>query len=319
MALPASTGRALRIKMAKFDNEFNAEIRTTINSFNQKIRRAEKRGEKGLPSLRSVREFKAQFATKKDAKRELAQLRTMLNNKQALERRRTADGTISNWEFDYITKNLRSTDKWIAREIEKERLKMRDYPDHLYATREKINRLIDERDIIHRQLNTLTTDALKTVESVIQKYKRKDLKTIAGREYFMKNLDALLQAQGVSLKERQEMYKKFEDMSNEEFEELYRRHDVITDIMLLIDSPTGGEGLSNKDRFERAEQALKDEELANNVNLIKENYETYIEEAKTAVNEANMLFDASNQEYVSYREYEKRAKSLNNKGIFKKI
>ena len=291
--------------MAKFDTEFNNEIRKTIKSFNQKIRRAERRGEKGLPSYRSVKEFKAQFATKADAKKELAQLRTMLSNKQALQRRRTADGTISNWEFDYIAKNLRATDKWIAREIEKEKLKMSDYPVYLYATREKINRLLDEREIINRNLNTLTSDKLKTVESVINKYKRKDLKTIAGREYFMKNLDALLHAQGVSKKEREQIQKDFADLTNEEFEEFYSRHDVVTDIMLLIDSPTGGEGISNKERFERAEQALKDKNVKNNVDNVRENYKGYIEESKSAVKEANMLFDASRQKYVSYDEYKK--------------
>lgn len=298
--------------MAKFDEQFNSEIRKTINSFNQKIRRAEKRGEKGLPSYRSVKQFKEMFATKVDAKRELAQLRTMLNNKEALRRRRTADGTISNWEFDYIVKNLRATDKWITREVEKERLKMRDYPEHLYATREKINRLVAEREIIHRNLNTLTSDNLKTIESVINKYKRKDLKTIAGREYFMKNLDSLLQAQKVSKKEREQIMKDFEGMTNEEFEEFYRRHDVITDIMVIIDSPNGGEGLSNKERFDVAEKALQDKNVENNLELVKNNYKTYIQEAKDKVAEANKLFDASRREWVSYDEYKKRALELDN-------
>ena len=305
--------------MAKFDIEFNNEIRKTIKSFNQKIRRAERSGHKGLPSYRSVREFKAQFSTKADAKKELAQLKTMLNNKEALQRRRTADGTISNWEFDYIVKNLRATDKWIKREIAKEQLKMKDYPEYLFATREKINRLKAEQEYIQRNMNTLTRDELKTVESVVNKYKRKDLKTIAGREYFMKNLDAVLQAQGVSKKEREQIQKDFAGLTNEEFEELYRRHDVITDIMLIIDSPMGGEGLSNKDRFERAEQALKDQELSDNVNLLRENYKSYMDESREAVETVNKLYDASNREYVTYDEYEKRVNSLNKKGIFKKI
>ena len=168
-------------------------------------------------------------------------------------------------------------------------------------------------------MNTLTRDELKTVESVINKYKRKDLKTIAGREYFMKNLDALLHAQGYSLKQRQQIQKDFAELTNEEFEELYRRHDVITDIMLIVDSPMGGEGLTEKDRFERAEQALKDEELKNNVGLLTENYKNYINEAKQTVETVNKLYDASNREYVSPDEYKRRVNSLNKKGIFKKL
>ena len=302
--------------MARLDAALNEELRRTVKSFNQKIRRAEKRGEKGLPSYRSLKELKAQFNTKVDAKKEIAQLRSMLNNKQALERRRTADGTISNWEFDYIVSNLRATDRWITREIDKERLKMKDFPDHLYATRERINKLLDEREIINRNLNTLTTDKLKTVESVINRFKRRNLKTIAGREYFMRNLDSLLTAKGLSAKERSKIFKKFDALSNEEFEELYRRHDVITDIMSVFDSPTGN-GLSNKDRFERAEQALKEQQVSDNLDLLLENYDYYINDSKQAVKDARAMtqtqgaiFDASNQEYVSYDEYKRRSKTF---------
>lgn len=298
--------------MARFDSAMNEEIRRTIKSFNQKVRRAEKRGEKGLPALRSVREFKAQFSTKVDAKKELSQLRSMLNNKQALQRRRTVDGTVSNWEFDYIVNNLKATNKWINREIDKERLKMKDFPDHLYATRERINKLLDEREIINRNLDALTSDQLRTVGSVISRFKRRNLKTIAGREYFMKNLDSLLTAKGISRKEREKIFKKFEALSNEEFEELYRRHDVVTDIMNVFDSPTGN-GLSNKDRFERAEQALKEQQVNDNLNLLLENYGDYINDSKQAVKDARemasnaSIFDATNQEYVSEAEYKRRA------------
>lgn len=287
--------------MPRFDTEFNNEIRRTINSFNQKVRRAEKRGEKGLPKLRSVREFKAQFATKNDAKRELSQLKELLNNKEALQRHRTKDGTISNWEYDYIVKNLRATDKWINREIDKARKRYKDYPDHLYAIREDINRLMDEKEIINRNIRNLSAKELRTVSATIDAYKRRNIKISSGREYFMRNLDSLLTAKGVSREKRKSMYEKLNKLTNDQFEELYKRHDVMTDIFLVIPSPTVTT-TDNDRRQKLAEDAMNDEFIAGALDEWTEQFDDYIEEAKTAVDHSGEVIGTGKNK-ITYEEW----------------
>lgn len=288
--------------MARFDADFNADIRRTINSFNQKIRRAKKRGEKGLPELRSVREFKAQFTTKEDAKRELRQFKSLLNNKEALQRYRTKDGTITNWEFSYIVQNLVATNKWIDREIEKARERYKDYPNHLYAIREDINTLVHEKYIINRDLDELTAQQLKTVSATIDKYKRRNIKISAGRDYFMRNLDALLQAKGLPKEKRSKMYNKLNKLTNDQFLEFYKRHDIVSDIMIMIPSDPASDN-NTKERKKIAKEVVSDDITGDALDEFAKSLDDYIDEAKTSVDHRGEVITNDKGEKVTYEEF----------------
>lgn len=282
--------------MAKFNSNLNADIRRTIKSFNQKIKRAEQRGEKGLPELRSVREFKQQYATEKDAKRELAQLRGLLNNKQALERHRTKEGTISNWEYDYIVKNLTATKRWVDRELEKARLRVKDYPEHLYAIREDVLRLEDEKAYLERDIKNLTARELKTVGAIERRMKRAELKTITGRKYFMETLDSLLTAQGMRKGERQKIYEKLNSLTNDEFLEMYKTNDIVSTIMSYY-------------RPNDETIIAQDKEIEESVKNFKNNLDENIQAAKENVKKTDLILNKSTGEYITKEKYLKMIKS----------
>lgn len=288
--------------MAKFNSNLNADIRRTIKSFNQKIKRAEKRGEKGLPELRSVREFKQQYATEKDAKRELAQLRGLLNNKQALARHRTKEGTISNWEYDYIVKNLTDTKRWVDRELEKARLRVKDYPEHLYAIREDVLRLEDEKAYLERDIRNLTARELKTVGAIERRMKRANLKNITARKFFMQTLDNLLTTRGMRKSERKNIYSKLESLSNDEFLELYKTHDIVGTIMGYY-VPADADG-----RVEILEDLAQDEEVEEIISDFNSNLDEYISEAKDSVKKTDLLLNKSTGQYVTKEEFKKYIK-----------
>lgn len=294
----------------KFNDELNTDIRRTLRNALQKVRRAEKRGQRGLPTIPMVSEFKAMYTTEKDAKKELAQYKTLLNNKEALKRHRTKDGTISNWEFDYIINNLQTTEAWIDREIKRAMKRYADYPSHLYAIRGDLNTLIHQKEVIQRDLDQLTAKELKTVSATIDTYKRRNIKTSSGRKYFMKNLDSLLQAKGLSKNERQQLYDKLNSLSNDQFLELYKRHDVVSDIMLTIDSDPKNP-LTSEERKKRAEDALKSKKK-NEYNLTSakldefaESLDDYITEAKATVDHKGESIITKSGKKLTYEDFMK--------------
>ncbi len=288
--------------MARFDADFNYDINRTIKSFNQKVKRAEKRGEKGLPALRSVKEFKAQFTTKEDAKKELSYLKLMLNNKKALERKRTAEGTISNWEYDYIIRNLQETKRWVARELEKARIRVKDYPDHLYAMREDVLKLESEKAYLERDIANLTARELQTVQAIERRMKRSDLRTITGRKHFMDSLDSLLTARGMKKKDRTSIYQKLNTLTNEEFLEFYKTNDVVGTIM-------GYYIPSDNERI--LEDLTKDNDIEEIINDFNQDLDEKILTAKDNVKKINTLVEAGTGKVYTKEEYMKKIKSGN--------
>lgn len=262
----------------KISADLNAETNRVVKSFNQKIRRAEARGQKGLPELRSVRELKAQFATENDLKREVGMLKSMLNNKKALQRKVTKDGTISNWEYDYIVSNLKATKGWLERSIEKEQKRLQNYPEHLYAIRADLIKLEREKEIVNRNIRRLTARELKTVSTVIGRMKRENLKTRAGRVYFMDNLNFLLRASGTDRNTRKEVENKLNQLSNEQFLQLYKNHDIIADIMAKL--PSDPKRDFEDGRMEQAKLIVStDDNIIEELNSFIENLDDYMEEA----------------------------------------
>lgn len=223
--------------MAKYSPEFNKELRRTVKSFNQKIRRAEARGVKGLPEIRSVRELKAQFAVENDLKREMESLKTLLNNKEALQRRRLKEGTVSNWQYDYIVRNLEETKRKVDRELERTKERQKDVPEYLFASRADLATLEARKESLSRDIDTLTADELRTVGAIVRRYKRTNIRVSNGRKYFMETLDQILAFKDVDIKERREIARKLNELTNEEFHEFYKRHDVVTDVFVKIPSP----------------------------------------------------------------------------------
>lgn len=263
--------------MANITPEFNREIRRVVKSFNQKIRRAEARGVKGLPEIRSVRELKAQFATENDLKREVDSLKTLLNNKEALQRRTLKEGTVSNWQYEYLARNLQATKRFVDRELEKAEERLKEYPKYLYSIRADIETLEHKKDILNRDLSKLTADELRTTSAIVRQYKRSNLRIRAGRERFMNNLDQLLAPRGVSVKDRKAIYEKLDSLTNEQFEEFYRRHDIVSDVMIMIPSPTSEANEKQaKETFDS-----EDDEADAIAQEFLENIDQYIEEVKS--------------------------------------
>ena len=93
----------------------------------------------------------------------------------------------------------------------------------------------------------------------------------------MNNLDQLLAPRGVSVKERKAIYEKLDSLTNEQFEEFYRRHDIVSDVMIMIPSqPAENNEKQAKETFDS-----EDDEADAIAQEFIENIDQYIEEVKS--------------------------------------
>ena len=117
----------------------------------------------------------------------------------------------------------------------------------------------------------------------------------------MRNLDSLLTAKGLSKEKRKSMYEKLDKLTNDQFEELYKRHDIMTDIFLVIPSPTSTDS-DNKRRQKLAEDAMNDELISGALDEWTEQFDDYIEEAKTAVDHSGEVIGTGKNK-ITYEEW----------------
>lgn len=274
---------------SRYSDETNNELYRVVKSFNQRVRRHERKGEKHLPDLISVSQFKASFTTEKDLKKELAQYKSLLNNKRAFDRYRAKEGSITNWEFDYIVNNQKATELHINREIIKEMERLNTQKGRKNVIKDRLRTLQHEREIITRELTQLTASELKVVSGTIDRFKHFNLRIQAGRKYFMRNLDYLLGAKGMKLSDRKKIYAKLDVMTNDEFDEFYKKHDVVSEVMVKIPSlPRAG------DEKKAAEKALEDNNTKVLLDEFEKSLDDNIKKIKEDVSEFNANYDTSN-------------------------
>lgn len=274
---------------SRYSDETNKELYRVVKSFNQRVRRHEKKGEKNLPDLISVSRLKSSFRTERDMKKELSQYKHLLNNKQAFARYKAQEGSITNWEFDYIVKNLQSTEQHINREIIKEMKRLSTQKERKNVIRDRLRTLQHEREVVNRDLTKLTASELKVVSGTIDRFKHFNLRIQAGRKYFERNLDYLLGAKGVSLIDRQKIYAKLDTMTNEEFDEFYKKHDVVSEVMIKIPSLP-----SSADEKKTAQEAVQQKETKDMLDDFEKDLDENIKQVRKDVKKFNTDYKKDN-------------------------
>lgn len=220
----------------KFDADFNAEIRRTVKSFNQRIIRAERRGMKNLPSRVSVAKLKARYTTKKDLKRELGYLKSMNTNPTAMNRRKLGDTWIVNWEYDYLKNKLADVKDFYNVMIEMAKDRYKDNPNDI-GLRDDYMNLQERVKLLDRNLDDLTYSDLRSMRTYISKYENYGT---TDNDYFNTYLSALqtmLEGSNLDAETIREIKEKFNSLTPQELVELIKRHDVVNDVFNYVNSP----------------------------------------------------------------------------------
>ena len=213
----------------RFSPEFNQEARKIVKGFNQRVRRAEARGAQNLPQTTSMRELKARFETESDLKKELSYLRQMTNNKEALGRHFLGQGSVTNWEFNYIKDNLEDLQTFYDVQIKLARARYKANP-YDYGLRQQVITFEERREFLNRDINKLNYSELKTFRKYLTNYKDYNRRDMNYFSSFLKALDEMMGQAGVDKKLVEDFKKRINKIPPKLFIEIYRNHDVVNDI-----------------------------------------------------------------------------------------
>lgn len=273
--------------MARYSSDFNAYARRVVKSFNQRIMRAERRGMKNLPSLRSVRDLKAMFETEDDLKKELSELRKFNENRDALRIKELGnEARITTWEFDYIKDNLQDLKGYYDRELEKARQRYENQPFNMNI-REDVLNLEERRMYLDRNLSELNKSELSTFRRYLSNYQSRNRRDINFYDKFFEGFDFLMRVSGVDKSKIKYVQDRINSLTPAQFYELYKQHDVMGELFDVITSPERAEYYRKVREYEEKQKKKLAEELGvdadavnKKVDSIIENLDGWIEDAK---------------------------------------
>ena len=273
--------------MSRYTPEFNAYARRVVKSFNQRVMRAEKRGLKNLPSLRSVRELKAMFTTEDDLKKELASLRQFNESRDALEQKQLgAETRLTNWEFNYIRDNLDDLKAYYDRELEKARARYEDQPFSM-GIREDVLNLEQRRQYLDRNLLELSKSELATFRKYLSNWQGRNRRDINFYDRYFEGFDFVMRVSGVDKSKIKYIKDRIISLTPQQFYELYKQHDVMGDLFDLVPSEERHEYYGKIRELEQEKQksmalemGVDSEKVQGKVDAIVENRDTWIDKAK---------------------------------------
>lgn len=273
--------------MSRYTPEFNAYARRVVKSFNQRVMRAEKRGLKNLPSLRSVRELKAMFATENDLKKELASLREFNENRDALEQKQLgAETRLTKWEFNYIRDNLDDLKAYYDRELEKARARYTDQPFSM-GIREDVLNLEQRRQYLDRNLLELSKSELATFRKYLSNWQGRNRRDINFYDRYFEGFDFVMRVSGIEKSKINYIRDRINSLTPQQFYELYKQHDVMGDLFDLIPSEDRSSYYTKIRELEKekqkkmaAEMGVDTEKVQGKVDAIIDNLDEWIDKAK---------------------------------------
>ena len=284
----------------KYSKKFNDEIYRTVKSFNQRVDRAEKRGLKFLPDRQSVADLKARYSTASDMKKELGLLRQMNLNRKSLDTVTTTGGAkLTKWEFNYIRKNLEDVKKFYDTMLKVSRNRYSNYPYNTALKSEVLN-LEARRAYLNRDLNDLTRSELMTFRRYMDRFKQADRRT---DNYYDKYLRALGEVGKYNEKNRETVKairKKINRLSPAVFEEIYKNHDIISDLFDSIISPPTETEQTPKSSAKH--DYYNDKALDNKIEIINDKLDLWIKEAEENLEKIN-LEGLTEEELEIYNNY----------------
>ena len=273
--------------MSRYTPEFNAYARRVVKSFNQRVMRAEKRGLKNLPSLRSVRELKAMFTTEDDLKKELSELRKFNENRRALDIKLLGnEARLTSWEYEYIRDNLDELKAYYDREIKLAR-KRYDADSFDMGLREDVLNLEQRRQYLDRNLLEISKSELATFRKYLAQFKNRNRTDMNFYEYYFDAFDFLARVSGVEKKKINYIKERINSLTPDQFYDFYKQHAEMKNILDYVPSPERGNYYSKLREYEQqrkddlaAEMGIDAKEVREKIDYVVDHVDDWVDQAK---------------------------------------
>lgn len=253
----------------RYDDGLNNELRRVVHNFNQKRKRAIKRGYHYLPPIQYVSELKARYDTKADLLRELKYLEKFNTKRdQSLRVVETTGGAKAiQWEFDYLKAHEKQAKKFFQKEYDLVASRIGDFP----GERMRLDTIGKKLDTLDLDLAYMSQSQFNSYRSAINEVINKPLKYGAGYRGFLSEVEGVMKMVGIPDAERRKFFEKISALTPEEFHYLYEKNDLVSRVFELADSPEYDETL----KLNTTEEVATDL-----INTMIEETDMIVEEAK---------------------------------------
>lgn len=219
----------------RYDDGLNKELRRVVHNFNQKRKRAIKRGYHYLPPIQYVSELKARYDTKSDLLRELKYLeRFNLKRDQALKVVETTGGAKAiKWEWDYLKAHEKQAKKFFQKEYNLIASKVGDFP----GERMRLNTIAKKLDTLDLDLAYMSQSQFNSYRSAINEVVNKPLKYAAGYRGFLSEVEGVMKMVGIPDADIKKFFNNIDTLTPDQFHYLYEKSDLVSRVFELADSP----------------------------------------------------------------------------------
>lgn len=250
----------------RYDSEYNARLAREVRNYNKRRNRAVKRGFTNLPPTVKVSDLKARYTSRSDLERELNVLR-QFRQKGLLERIENRGGARAiSWQFDNLKANANAAKKYFEREYERVSKRTLTYPgERLY-----LDNIQAKIKILELNVDYMKQEQFRSAYSAISEFMTSIETRKSQYRGFLHVVDWLMEKQGISDKARDDFFKKFEQLTPNQFLYAYDNNAIIAKIYSLYHKSSDGEAYIVEEEdpedmvdqlMEEADEIVKDAKL----------------------------------------------------------
>lgn len=242
----------------RYNKAYNKEISAIVKNFNQKRNRAIQQGFKNVPSKIKVSDLKARYTSRKLMNEQLKLMKEFSagGNKVLREVENKGGAESIAWEFKYLKANEKSTREHLVREFKQTAKRVGSFP----GERQQLDTLARKINLLDLDVNYMSQSQFNSYRATINEFIQLPSKQKAGYRGFLSELEWVMNVSGTDEQTKNEIFKKINQLTPQQFFNMYENSELIKRIYELADSPAFGEMKLNTSVEDASEKivALKD-------------------------------------------------------------